>query len=117
MVQSTTAADRLKTLGDGEKLKVKGEEPFAELLTPQDIVLSNVSFRYPDGERDILSDLSLIFPAGTAMILDEASSALDPDTERQILEEIQHTQTGKTLIWVTHHEVVKDYMQRVVEVK
>lgn len=51
------------------------------------------------------------------MILDEASSALDPDTERQILEEIQHTQTGKTLIWVTHHEVVKDYMQRVVEVK
>lgn len=48
--------------------------------------------------------------------MDVTTNSLDPDTERQILEEIQHTQTGKMLIWVTHHEVVKEYMQRVVEV-
>lgn len=54
---------------------------------------------------------------GTVMILDEASSALYPQTERQILEEIQKIQTGKTLIWVTHHEVVKEYMQRVIDIR
>lgn len=235
-VQATTATERLQELYSvkSEILTASGNNSGeADYSTLKDIVLTHVSYRYPDGERDILSDLSLVFPAGsttaivgptgsgkstlvrlllgllkpnegsictgdqriayvpqgnsllrgtirdnlllgklnatdeelhealsrasalfvydlptgldtpcgekgsglsegqaqriaiarallqpgTVMILDEASSALDPQTERQILEEIQHTQTGKTLIWVTHHEVVKDYMTRVVEVK
>lgn len=235
LVQSTTAADRLRALGDNTDLTVETDASDARTdapTVPQDITLQHVSFRYPDGERDILQDFNLVFPAGSAtaivgptgsgkstlvrlllgllkpvdgtvdvanqriayvpqgnsllrgtirdnlqlgkldatdaemrealrrasalfvydlpqgldtpcgekgsglsegqaqriaiarallqpgtvMILDEASSALDPQTERQILEEIQHTQTGKTLIWVTHHEVVKEYMQRVVEI-
>lgn len=70
-----------------------------------------------EGQAQRIAIARALLQPGTVMILDEASSALDPDTERQILEEIQHTQTGKTLIWVTHHEVVKEYMQRVVEVK
>ena len=238
-VQAMTAAERLQALGEGREESAEsnasGEahSPFhTPLSTPKDIVLANVFYRYPDGERDILHDLSLTFPAGSAtaivgptgsgkstlvrlllgllrpnegsistggqriayvpqgnsllrgsirdnlllgkldatdeelrealrrasalfvydlpqgldtpcgekgsglsegqaqriaiarallqpgtiMILDEASSALDPLTERQILEEIQHTQTGKTLIWVTHHEVVKEYMTHVVEI-
>ena len=233
LVQSTTAVDRLSAISN----KVEDEKAVSAVeknapTVPQDIVLKRVSFRYPDGDRDILQDLNLVFPAGSAtaivgptgsgkstlvrlllgllkpvdgtvdvanqriayvpqgnsllrgtirdnlllgkldateeemrealrrasalfvydlpqgldtpcgekgsglsegqaqriaiarallqpgtvMILDEASSALDPQTERQILEEIQHTQTGKTLIWVTHHEVVKEYMQRAVEI-
>lgn len=69
-----------------------------------------------EGQAQRIAIARALLQPGTVMILDEASSALDPQTERQILEEIQHTQTGKTLIWVTHHEVVKEYMQRVVEV-
>lgn len=69
-----------------------------------------------EGQAQRIAIARALLQPGTVMILDEASSALDPDTERQILEEIQHTQTGKMLIWVTHHEVVKEYMQRVVEV-
>jgi ABC-type transport system involved in cytochrome bd biosynthesis fused ATPase/permease subunit len=48
--------------------------------------------------------------------MDEASSALDPNTERQILEELQQQELHKTLIWVTHHMVVRDYMQHCVVV-
>lgn len=234
LVQSTTAADRLRALCDTLELVAApvaaAEQPAPAV--PQDITLRHVSFRYPDGQRDILHNLSLDFPAGSAtaivgptgsgkstlvrlllgvlmpdaghiatggqriayvpqgnsllqgtirdnlllgkldatdgemrqallrasalfvydlpagldtpcgekgsglsegqaqriaiarallqpgtvMILDEASSALDPQTERQILEDVQQTQMGKTLIWVTHHEVVKEYMQQVVEV-
>ena len=69
-----------------------------------------------EGQAQRIAIARALLQPGTVMILDEASSALDPQTERQILEEIQHTQTGKTLIWVTHHEVVKEYMQRVVEI-
>jgi len=235
LVQSTTAADRLRALCSADDL-LAVPTPVSQTddapTAPKDITLTGVSFRYPDGQQDILHQLNLSFPAGSAtsivgptgsgkstlvrlllgllkpvegsvnvagqriayvpqgnsllrgtirdnlllgkpeasdadlrealrrasalfvydlpagldtpcgekgsglsegqaqriaiarallqpgtvMILDEASSALDPQTERQILEEIQQTQTGKTLIWVTHHEVVKDYMQRVVEI-
>ena len=70
-----------------------------------------------EGQAQRIAIARALLQPGTVMILDEASSALDPQTERQILEEIQHTQTGKTLIWVTHHEVVKEYMTHVVEVR
>ena len=69
-----------------------------------------------EGQAQRLAIARALLQPGTVMILDEASSALDPSTERQILEEIQQTQMGKTLIWVTHHDAVRDYMQRVVEI-
>ena len=69
-----------------------------------------------EGQAQRLAIARALLQPGTVMILDEASSALDPATERQILEEIQQTQMGKTLIWVTHHDAVRDYMQRVVEI-
>lgn len=231
-IQATTAAERLKELGMSEEPSEQSNPPTRSHSPLSDIVVSHVTYRYPDGDRDILSDLSLTFTAGSAtaivgptgsgkstlirlllglvkpvngtidlaqqriayvpqgnsllrgtirdnlllgkldatddelqealrrasalfvydlpqgldtpcgekgsglsegqaqriaiarallqdgtvMILDEASSALDPLTERQILEEIQQTQMGKTLIWVTHHDAVRDYMQQVVEI-
>ena len=69
-----------------------------------------------EGQAQRIAIARALLQPGTVMILDEASSALDPKTERQILEEIQQTQMGKTIIWVTHHEVVKDYMNQVVEI-
>lgn len=70
-----------------------------------------------EGQAQRIAIARALLQPGTVMILDEASSALDPQTERQILEEIQQTQTGKTLIWVTHHEMVKEYVTRVVEIR
>jgi len=233
LVQSTTAADRLRSLaGANNEEWTESEVNTCVSRESKDIIISNLTFRYPDGKRDILHNLSLEIKAGSAvsvvgptgsgkstlvrlllgllkptsgvidmagqsvayvpqgnsllrgtirenlllgkldatdeelrealtrasalfvydlpngldsmcgekgsglsegqaqriaiarallqpgsvMILDEASSALDQQTERQILEEIQHTQTGKTLIWVTHHEVVKEYMPLVIEI-
>lgn len=67
-----------------------------------------------EGQAQRIAIARALLQKGTVMILDEASSALDPDTERQILEDLQHTQMGKTLIWVTHHAVVSEYMQHSV---
>lgn len=69
-----------------------------------------------EGQAQRIAIARALLQPGTVMILDEASSALDPITERQILEEMQQSQIGKTLIWVTHHEFVKEYVTRIVSV-
>lgn len=63
-----------------------------------------------EGQAQRIAIARALLQPGSIMILDEASSALDPDTELQILDELQRQSLGKTLIWVTHHMVVKDYM-------
>lgn len=64
-----------------------------------------------EGQAQRIAIARALLQPGGILIMDEASSALDPDTERQILEELQQHELGKTLIWVTHHEAVRDYMQ------
>jgi len=64
-----------------------------------------------EGQAQRIAIARALLQPGSILIMDEASSALDPDTERQILEELQQQQLGKTLIWVTHHLVVREYMQ------
>ena len=64
-----------------------------------------------EGQAQRIAIARALLQPGSILLLDEASSALDPDTERQILEDLQRQQLGKTLIWVTHHMAVLDYMQ------
>ena len=49
-------------------------------------------------------------------LLQPGSILIMENTERQILEELQQQELHKTLIWVTHHMVVRDYMQHCVVV-
>ena len=69
-----------------------------------------------EGQAQRIAIARALLQPGTILIMDEASSALDPNTERQILEELQHQELQKTLIWVTHHMVVRDYMQHCIVV-
>lgn len=64
-----------------------------------------------EGQAQRIAIARALLQPGGILIMDEASSALDPNTERQILEELQQHELGKTLIWVTHHMIVRDYMQ------
>ena len=49
----------------------------------------------------------------SVMIFDEASSALDPDTERKLLENILRD-NDKTVIFITHRHAVVDYCMQVL---
>ena len=69
-----------------------------------------------EGQAQRIAIARALLQPGSILIMDEASSALDPNTERQILEELQRQELHKTLIWVTHHMVVRDYMQHCVVV-
>lgn len=70
-----------------------------------------------EGQAQRIAIARALLQPGHILILDEASSALDPTTERQILEDLQQQSLGKTLIWVTHHPVVKDYMDDVLVIE
>ncbi len=69
-----------------------------------------------EGQAQRIAIARALLQPGSILVMDEASSALDPDTERQILEELQQQELRKTLIWVTHHMVVRDYMQNCIVV-
>ena len=49
----------------------------------------------------------------SVMIFDEASSALDPDTERRLLENILRD-NDKTVIFITHRQAVVEYCMQVL---
>jgi ABC-type multidrug transport system fused ATPase/permease subunit len=49
----------------------------------------------------------------SVMIFDEASSALDPDTERKLLENILRD-NDKTVIFITHRHAVVEYCMQVL---
>ena len=56
---------------------------------------------------------SLLRP-GSILLLDESTSALDMETERELLGRITRGERGKTLIFITHRTSVTDYCDRVV---
>ena len=49
------------------------------------------------------------------MLFDEATAALDPETERQLLQNIMQTKQ-KTIIFITHRMAVCDYCQNVLHI-
>ncbi|MBP5289999.1 MAG: hypothetical protein J6Y76_01105, partial [Paludibacteraceae bacterium] len=44
------------------------------------------------------------------ILMDEACSSVDSRTEKRILENLSKGIQDKTIIWVTHHAVVQEYM-------
>lgn len=70
-----------------------------------------------EGQAQRIAIARALLQPGSILILDEASSALDPDTERQIVEDLQQQSLGKTLIWITHHMAVRDYLQDCIEIR
>ena len=60
--------------------------------------------------RALLSDAPIL-------LLDEATSALDMETERQILENIMHTQKGRTCIITTHRPSVLEISHKVYRIR
>ena len=51
---------------------------------------------------------------GSIMLLDELSSSLDSETERRMLANLTSRNLEKTMIFITHRDVVEDYCDEVV---
>lgn len=54
---------------------------------------------------------------GNVLLLDELSSSLDQDTERLLMERLVSQNKDKTLIFITHREMVVDYCEQVISLR
>lgn len=69
-----------------------------------------------EGQAQRIAIARALLHPGSIIILDEASSSLDSDTEEKILKSLMDRMKDKTIIWITHHEAVTRYMDQVLTI-
>ena len=70
--------------------------------------------RFSGGERQRIALARILLQKTPIVLLDEPTVGLDSQTERSLLETIFETLNGKTIIWITHHLMGVEKMDRVL---
>jgi ATP-binding cassette, subfamily C, bacterial CydC len=70
--------------------------------------------RFSGGERQRIALARILLQETPIVILDEPTIGLDPITEANLLKTIFETLHGKTIIWVTHHLIGAEKMDRIL---
>lgn len=70
--------------------------------------------RFSGGERQRIALARILLQKTPMVILDEPTVGLDPVTEAKLLTTIFETLKGKTIIWVTHHLIGVEKMNRIL---
>lgn len=70
--------------------------------------------RFSGGERQRIALARILLQQTPIVILDEPTVGLDTVTERKLLQTIFRNLEGKTIIWITHHLIGVEWMDRVV---
>ena len=81
-------------------------------------LLSEKGGNLSGGQRQRLILARVLMKSPRIIILDEASSSLDPELERQILVELKEISKGRTCIIITHKfENYRELVKRVIRLK
>ena len=67
-----------------------------------------------EGQAQRIAIARALLRPGSILLLDEFSSALDPETEELLLERLNHGSSDKTMIFITHRERVADYCDSIL---
>lgn len=70
--------------------------------------------RFSGGERQRIALARILLQNTPIVILDEPTIGLDAITERKLLDTIFQSLQGKTVIWITHHLIGMENMNRVL---
>lgn len=70
-----------------------------------------------EGQAQRIAIARSILRPGSILILDEITSALDEETERELLKRLTQGQTGKTLIFVTHRPAIMEYCTQILKIE
>lgn len=76
--------------------------------------MAEMGARFSGGERQRIALARVLLQDTPIVVLDEPTVGLDPITEKSLLGTIFETLQGKSLIWVTHHLVGVEKMDRVL---
>lgn len=70
-----------------------------------------------EGQAQRIAVARSILRPGSVLILDEVTSALDEETEHEMLKRLTQSQIGKTLIFVTHRPAIISYCSQVLRIE
>lgn len=70
--------------------------------------------RFSGGERQRIALARILLQKTPIVLLDEPTVGLDSITERKLLDTIFKSLEGKTIIWITHHLIGVELMDRVI---
>lgn len=118
---SGSIADNLR-LGDShatieemkESLLTAAAEFVFDLPGGLDFVLTEKGGGLSEGQAQRIAIARALLRPGRVMLLDEATSALDLSTETRIVENLRERHSGKTVIFVTHHESLAEVCDETV---
>lgn len=69
------------------------------------------------GQRQRIALARALYKQSEILIMDEATAALDVDTERAVIDSIRQMKGQKTLLMVTHHRSLADECERVYQLE
>ena len=68
-----------------------------------------------EGQAQRIAIARALLRPGHILLLDEVTSALDPETERQLIKNLRRDCTGKTFIFITHHPAVAEACEATIQ--
>ncbi|MBO7498481.1 MAG: ATP-binding cassette domain-containing protein, partial [Bacteroidaceae bacterium] len=71
---------------------------------------------FSEGQAQRIAIARSLLRPGSILLLDESTSALDVETEQELLRRITEGERGKTLIFITHRTSVTDYCDRAITI-
>lgn len=92
-------------------LRTAAAEFVFQLPNGIDTPLSESGGGLSEGQAQRISIARALLRPGNILLFDESTSALDSETERVLLENLHHTYTGKTFIFITHHQALASFCQ------
>ena len=70
-----------------------------------------------EGQAQRIAIARALLRPGSIMLLDEFSSSLDPETERRLIKNLTSAAEGKTMIFITHRELVTEYCSGILRLE
>ena len=97
-----------------EALRLACAEFVLELPSGLDTVCSELGAGLSEGQAQRIAIARALLHRGSVLVLDESTSALDPQTEARILCNMKHSLGGrKTVIFITHRQAVTEWADNV----
>lgn len=94
--------------------QVKLDEYILSLPNGLQTQMEEAGARFSGGERQRIALARILLKNTPIVILDEPTVGLDPITERDLIDTIFHALKDKTVIWITHHLIGMEKMDRIV---
>lgn len=70
-----------------------------------------------EGQAQRIAIARALLRPGSVLLLDELSSALDPETESTLMERLTARMVGRTIIFITHREKISEYCDTILKME